>query len=840
MQGIGSLPRLSSIWSISVAGIDADKVSMGRNLELSVRRGSRRLGSSQAGAPPPGDPLASEVIRLGELGFAAAATDASGVLRSWNDGAEELLGLNRRQLLGRPIATIPLGPESEAVAVTMIEQIARTGRANGELDVETAWGTLARLDVRGRAVRTEGGQLHGYLIVGVDITRLLRAERLARQSEAELQLTLKIPHWGSWEWNVEEELLMPSERFTALLGLEPGQRLTMRDALAAMPADDRTRVERELGRVVGGAVQQYSISYRLYGRDGQLRWFEAYCEALRHTDGAVFAVRGITVDITERVAAQHDAFLQASLLDEIDAAVVTTDLQGEVLSWNKGAELLYGWSRKEAIGSNVRDLIVSDDAETWESTESALDREGRWDGECLKRRRDGSTFPAYVRHRSICDESGRRVGIVAVSMDVSQRKETERELRTARTYLRAVTDSIGQGVYTADNDGRINYMNPVALELLGWSLQELDGKPAHDVVHRHRADGSPYPIEECPIMTALGRGEPASVPEDVFIRRDGRVLPVAYTAAPIATADGTEGCVIVFEDITERKAETERLERRLEKLSWVGQIREALADGRFELHAQPIVEIASGRVVQRELLLRMRAAGEGGAAEKLHAPSDFLPVAEEFGLVGDIDRWVIDRATELARTGIGVELNMSACSICDPSVLGHIRRALDRTGADPRMMVFELTETAILSDIAAARAFIDELHAMRCEVALDDFGTGYGGFTYLKQLPIDYLKIDMEFVRDLPSNTASRKVVEAIVTLARGFDLITVAEGVEDGETLELLRELGVDRAQGYHLGRPAPPEPPAPPEVAWCELGGRQPGGSPGRRPDGVSAAGH
>lgn len=786
---------------------------MGRNLELSVPRGSRGRRRPRVGGERPDDALAGEVVRLGELGLAAVATDAAGVLRSSNDAAETLLGLHRKQLLGSSIATIRLGPESEAAAVAMVERVSKAGVANAELEIETASCTLARLDVRARTVRSADGRLEGYLIVGLDTTRLARAERVAQRSEGELQLALKIPHWGSWEWDVEEELLLPSERFTTLLGLDPGQRLTMADALAAMPVEDRTRVEGELDRLTAGAVQQYSISYRLAGQDGQLRWFEAYCEARRRDDGVVSVVRGITVDVTERVAAQHDAFLQASLLDEIDASVVTTDLQGEVLSWNKGAERLYGWSRTEAVGSSVYDLIVTEEAEPWGVTESALERQGRWDGECLKRRKDGSTFPAYVRHRSICDESGRRIGIVAVSMDASQRKESERELRTARTYLRAVTDSMGQGVYTADNDGRINYMNPVALSLLGWSLHELEGKSAHEVVHRHRSDGSPYPIEECPIMTALQRGEPVSVPDDTFIRRDGRVLPVAYTAAPIATGDGMEGCVVVFEDITERKAETERLERQLEKLSWVGQIRESLAEGRFELHAQPIVEIASGSVVQHELLLRMREAGEGGAEDTLRAPSDFLPVAEEFGLIGDIDRWVIDRATELARTGTPVELNMSACSICDRSVLAHIRRALERTGADPRTMVFELTETAILSDIGAARAFIDELHAMRCKVALDDFGTGYGGFTYLKQLPIDYLKIDKEFVRDLPSNTASRNVVEAIVSLARGFDLITVAEGVEDGETLELLRELGVDRAQGFHLGRPAPPERPGEPD---------------------------
>ena len=123
-------------------------------------------------------------------------------------------------------------------------------------------------------------------------------------------------------------------------------------------------------------------------------------------------------------------------------------------------------------------------------------------------------------------------------------------------------------------------------------------------------------------------------------------------------------------------------------------------------------------------------------------------------------------------------------------------------------MVFEITETAILEDEAAAERFADRLRNLGCKLALDDFGTGYGGFTYLKQLPVDYLKIDIEFVRDLATNPASRHVVEAVVGLARGFGLKTVGEGVEDPEAYSLLRELGVDYAQGYHIARPAPLEP--------------------------------
>jgi EAL domain-containing protein (putative c-di-GMP-specific phosphodiesterase class I) len=158
----------------------------------------------------------------------------------------------------------------------------------------------------------------------------------------------------------------------------------------------------------------------------------------------------------------------------------------------------------------------------------------------------------------------------------------------------------------------------------------------------------------------------------------------------------------------------------------------------------------------------------------------------------------------MAATGLPVEVNVSGRSISDPRFVDFIKITLERTGADPQMLVFEITETTLVDDDVSARAFVARLHGLGCKVALDDFGTGYGGFTYLKQLPIDYLKIDIEFVSDLSYNPASRTVVQAIVKLAQGFGLQTVAEGVEDSATVEALGDLGVDLIQGYHVGRPA------------------------------------
>ena len=253
-------------------------------------------------------------------------------------------------------------------------------------------------------------------------------------------------------------------------------------------------------------------------------------------------------------------------------------------------------------------------------------------------------------------------------------------------------------------------------------------------------------------------------------------------------------------DITERRAEEVSLRDQLEEISWIGEIRRAFDEDRFELHAQPIVDLATGETVQRELLIRMR-----GTDGTLIPPGAFLPAAEKHGAIRDIDRWVITQGADLAATGIDVEINISAASIGDPNLIADIEQQLERTGADPARLVFEITETALVERTEVAVALAERLRRLGCRFALDDFGSGYGGFHYLKHLPMDFLKIEREFIRDALTSDADQHVIHAIVGLARGFGLETIAEGVEDQQTLDLLRDFGVEHAQGFHLGRPAP-----------------------------------
>lgn len=425
-------------------------------------------------------------------------------------------------------------------------------------------------------------------------------------------------------------------------------------------------------------------------------------------------------------------------------------------------EQLHGWTRDEATGRDLATLITPPDA----ADPGALRGTKSWNGEYTLRRRDGSTFPAALRLRTMVDAQGRAIGRTAVAVDLSERVAAERALVAARNYLRAVADSIGEGLFTLDSAGRLTYMNSAAEQLLGWSLAELHGEVFHDVSHFRHADGRPMPIEDCRILRARRDGETVRVETDVFVTREGRDLPVAYTAAPFETDDGVLGCVVVFEDISARKDREALLRQDAEKFGWIGRLQDALARDRFVLYSQPIIDVGTRRTVQRELLLRLREP-DG----TIVGPDAFLPVAEQSGLIGEIDRWVIAQGARLARSGQAVEINLSGRSMGDQRVLEHIERCLWTSGVDPRLMVFEITETAIVEDVDAARRFAERLRELGCRLALDDFGTGYGGFTYLKQLPVDYLKIDIEFVRDLTTDPASRHVVQAVVALARGFGL---------------------------------------------------------------------
>jgi EAL domain-containing protein (putative c-di-GMP-specific phosphodiesterase class I) len=242
----------------------------------------------------------------------------------------------------------------------------------------------------------------------------------------------------------------------------------------------------------------------------------------------------------------------------------------------------------------------------------------------------------------------------------------------------------------------------------------------------------------------------------------------------------------------------------LHRRPWLARLRRAIAEDLFVLHFQPIVSLRDGRVAHHEALLRLADEPGGG----LVAPGSFLPAAERYGLVRDIDRMVLRKvaavlASERGEPRASIAMNVSALSVTDGAMLGDLGRQLARHRVDPARLVIEVTETAAISDMARARTFCAEVQALGCAVALDDFGAGFGSFQYLKHLPFTYLKIDGDFIRGLPRSPTDQLVVKALVGVVRGMGRETIAEFVGDEPTMSMLRDFGVDYAQGFEVGRP-------------------------------------
>ena len=301
------------------------------------------------------------------------------------------------------------------------------------------------------------------------------------------------------------------------------------------------------------------------------------------------------------------------------------------------------------------------------------------------------------------------------------------------------------------------------------------------------------------------RSVTASIGISIFEPGSGITAEELHVEADIAMYDAKEagrGRATVY------SASEDRDQRMQARITWADRIREALAEDRFVLYAQEIRSLTGDPVPRFELLLRM--VGDDG---EVILPGMFLHVAERFDLIQEIDCWVVEGAARIlaehqaAGRELTLSVNLSAKSITDPGLPARIAHALEDAGADGRGLCVEVTETAAIVNVDRAKTFASEVAALGCELSLDDFGAGFASFYYLKHLTFDVLKIDGEFVRELTTNHMNQLLVKSVVDIARGLGKRTVAEFVGDEATLEMLRGMGVDFAQGFHLGKPQPLE---------------------------------
>ena len=648
---------------------------------------------------------------------------------------------------------------------------------------------------RGRSQRLAGRSAGGDRVTdGGDASR-------GGPARAALERAEQLAQTGTWEWDLDTDVLLWSENMFRLLGVEPGSVVpTPEYVIGRVHPDDRDRVEREveLARRDGSLPAPV---YRTIWPDGTLHVLRSFPAMAEEREGRPRRLVGAVQDVTALSESQRHTAESLTLMETLQLAAPVgfafVDRDCRIVRINETLAEINGASPDEHIGRTIAEMVP----EVWAQMEHVYRRvletgEPATNIEVERQTQGEPDFRLWLASYYPVQVDGEVLGVGVIVTDITERQEAEH-------FRAAVMDTMVEGLYALDDQGHLTFMNSAASKLLGWSEEELRGKSMHADIHYQHADGSPYAEDECELLKVRVQGRPVRTMHDAFTRKDGTIFPVAYSAAPLMSGSHVRGVVVVFRDTSVERAEEDRARRELDTLAWVGRIQDALEEDRFVLYSQPIVPLAGG-LPSQELLLRMR--GQGG---EIIAPGSFLGVAEKYGQIGEIDRWVIGEAVRFAAGGLRVEANLSAASVGNLDLLSLIERELRAAGADPSNLVFEITETALMEDVEAGTAFAHRLTGIGCQLALDDFGTGFGSFTYLKSVPVSYLKIDIDFVRDLKANPANQVLVKAIVGLAEGFGYQTIAEGVEDTETLALLEEYGVDFAQGFHLGLPAPIEAP-------------------------------
>jgi diguanylate cyclase (GGDEF)-like protein/PAS domain S-box-containing protein len=789
---------------------------------------------------------------------AYVAIDERGFVTNWNRRAHAMFGYSREEALGRELAGLIIPPDFREAHRRGLRRFIETGEGPllGKRIVMSALdreGNEFPVELSISAVEAGGvHSFHGFL---EDISARQAAEHQLRESEERFRTLIQgatdyalfpvDPDGLIEDWNEGAQRVFGYTK-DEICG-EPVARLVpaadetdVAATLAEASREGRSEVEGWRVRADGTTFLANCVITPLRARSGRVRGF-------------VQVVRDVTQQKRARDALREAEERFRGAFEAAPVGIALVDLSpptlGRFLQVNAALAEISGRTTEELLESKLQDLSHPEDVaaelDLLQDLLGGAARHHSIEGRLL--RPEGEVVWSSVSASIVRDPAGSPLYAVVQFQDVSERKRFEGQLQyladhdplTGLLNRRRFEQELRQHVALADRHGSVGavlvidldnfkYINDtlghaVGDELIGRVGSIVDARlRSTDTVARLGGDEFAVLLPETPpdeavrvadelreeigTQSVVGGGRSIRLTVSIGVSRFGGdakissdgVLVNADIAMYEAKAGGRDRVELL-------EAEGPKTKMRA-RLTWSERIREALEHGRFELFQQPILELEPNAVTRHELLLRMR--DDSG---DLIGPSSFLYIAEQFGQIQAIDRWVCGQALELlaARQRAGddvcLEVNLSGASITDVEMSRFLESAVRDSGIDATKLIFEVTETAAIVNIDKARQFAARMAELGCSFALDDFGAGFGSFYYLKHLPFDYLKIDGDFIAKLPVSDADRLTVDAIVRIARGLGKRTIAEFVGDEPTVEILRRFGVDFAQGYHVGRPAP-----------------------------------
>ena len=660
---------------------------------------------------------------------------------------------------------------------------------------------------------------------------------------------------GLWDYDVRDNKMYFSPRWRAMLGYT-GEDDVPEWRLLVHP-DDMAQVQNQLREHLEGKNELFESVHRMQHANGEWRWIQSRVKGRLDENGRLTRLVGVETDITERKLYEEALFREKEsaqiTLQSIGDGVVTTDGGARVQYLNPVASELTGWRLDDAVGRNIDEIFRGFHEETCEPIENPVgvamrrNRPIKSVRPALLIRRDGNELYIESTAAPIRDPFGSVTGGVLVFHDVSESRELnrrlsyhtshdiltglvnrrefesrlERALKSARAretsyalcYLdldqfKIVNDSCGHSA----GDALLGQLGALLKSKIRW----------RDTLARLGGDEFGVLLESCSLDEAMQTAEilRAAIGEFKFLWDDRSFrLGVSIGVVPI-TADNEDVASLMSAADSACAAAKEAgrnrihsflendidLMRRRREMQWAARINNALDEDRFELFRQtiqPLQKAVDG--AHYELLLRMRDETGG-----IVAPGLFIEAAERYGITPSIDRWVIrnafrwlvSEADERERLQL-CSINLSGQSLGDEKFLPFVIDQFQMSGLDATKICFEITETAAIASYSQANRFINALKELGCKFALDDFGTGLSSFGYLKHFPVDFLKIDGSFVKEILHDPIDREMVRSINEIGHLTGKQTIAEFAENEEIITMLRGMGIDYAQGYGVAEP-------------------------------------
>jgi len=691
------------------------------------------------------------------------------------------------------------------------------------------------------------------------------AEHALKLSEERFNLAVEGSNDGLWDWDIASEKIYYSPRFKQLLGFRPNDFEDTTENLTS-------RVHPDDSKGVGNALrahfelgQSLDTEFRVDTKSSGYRWFRVRGQSVSDQNGKAVRMAGSMTDITDRQIAAAELFSEKEraqvTLASIADGVITTDRDGWVEFLNPVAESLTGWKMSAARGLPLQAICRLTDEASRQPAPNPIETVLRDErtvevaATMLLVRNDGVEIPIVHSGAPIRGSNGEINGVVLILHDVSNERQY-----AAKLSYQATHDSLTGLINRTEFDNRMNLALQSAATLgRHHAVMYLDldqfkvindtcGHAAGDQLIRQvssllqrrlregdtlsRLGGDEFGVllENCPPDHALRIAEELrQTMRDLHFVSDGRSFVVSVSIGLVSIDDGlytlsdvlsaADAACYMAKDKGRNRVQVYRREDsevslRHGEMEWVVRIQKALDEDRFVLYSQDIVRVDSKSRKDAHCELLVRMLDEEG---KLVPPMAFIPAAERYGLMPLVDRWVLRNAfATMARMiaqpdgdPLGLcSINLSGATLGDDTFLEYAREQFENFAMPSDCVCFEITETAAIANLDRAARFIEEMKKFGCQFSLDDFGSGMSSFGYLKHLPVDFLKIDGAFVKDMAEDPIDRAMVEAINSVGHVMGKQTIAEFVGSAEIMKALREIGVDFAQGYWVHKPAPFEP--------------------------------